>query len=1428
MKNLVQKFFALLMCSVFCFAVNAQTTVLQEDFSLVTDSTNSDVSNNLNSITAVPGWTGNKIYKSTGKIKLGSSSVPGWIQTPAIDLSANGGNFTVSFDAEAWYHDSTSISVFVNGTEYVVSGLDNDGSYGSYNHFSFTATGGTASTHIKFMGKDSVSKTRFFLDNIVIEQNGSTPIAAIPTFSVASGVYSSPFSLTLSTATENASIYYTLDGTTPNDNSTLYVSPIPINQNTTVKAIAYANGYNHSAVATANYSFPAQVANIAAFKALNSVSSTPYQIANDVTFVFKNGVYTYVKDASAALLIYGSGITTSYEEGDQISGLTGTYSLYSNQIEMSPSFNTAPATSNTGAVEPMIVSISDIVNNYAQYDAQLVTLQNVTLDSELDFEVGSTGTSISISQGNDYLMIYNRFKTLDTIMAVNTVTDVTGFVAIYGSTIQIYPRDNSDLVAAVPQPSIAIVSPADGSAFSTLDTLDIDIEIDNFTLGTDGLLKIECPMLVAAGMTNPSFFDAATLAYFTSQTITPLPVGTYTATASLVGLDHSPLANPVSAVTTFTVTAPQLPVPTITPIAGMYADSVEVSIACTTQGAEIRYTIDGTEPTATSTLYTTPFTLSSTATVKAKAFLANWDVSETASATYTIVHESALAVSPTELQFSSTNTTAAFYVTAAFLTEPVVITCNNAHFTLSQTSIAVATTSAMVTVTFDATEPAEGVVTLTSGDLSTQVTLTATATLPAPVFTPVSGSTDTAITVSMNCDVTAANIYYTMDGSTPTDASALYTAPIELNVPGTYTIKAVAMRNDWENSTVATAIYTVTAPIPPVPDYNDTLAYATGFERAEGYTMGSQYNNVTEIVNGPANYEWATVYGTVSTTAAISDSASMQMRWYTSSQTSLGYARTTFDITHATRITFQGKSTNGLNALVSYSTDGGNTYVDSLFEMSSNARSYTWVISENAEFDNVRFKFSVVLPETAPGSTSRLIIDSVCIYNFPSMISGTVAMPVISPNGGTLYEPTDVTITTTTNGAQIYYTTDGTTPDENSTLYVAPFTISANTTVKAIAMSAGYNPSSIATATYNFPVEVANIAAFKAANTATNTNVYKIAGDVTFVFANSRNIYVQDATGGLLLYDQNNVFGTGYVEGDVISGGICGTYTLYNGLVEMVPVRQAAASVSNTGTVSPVITDVPSIISNYDEFESRLVKLQQVTFVEGGTFALDVAYNMDIEQNDEIMQCRSVFKNLDMTIAAGQVADVTGFVLRYNTNYQIAPRSNDDIAFVQQGTVDMPVIEVNPLTNALYSVEITCATEDASIYYTTDGTTPDEQSEIYESSFIIAGGVTIKAIAMKNGMASSDVAVYANVGVDDIVANSITVAPNPTNGIVVIRTNDLKVKSVELYNVEGQLLRSESTTCGATTLNLSADASGLYFVRIVGDDFSVVKKINRK
>jgi hypothetical protein len=71
------------------------------------------------------------------------------------------------------------------------------------------------------------------------------------------------------------------------------------------------------------------------------------------------------------------------------------------------------------------------------------------------------------------------------------------------------------------------------------------------------------------------------------------------------------------------------------------------------------------------------------------------------------------------------------------------------------------------------------------------------------------------------------------------------------------------------------------------------------------------------------------------------------------------------------------------------------------------------------------------------------------------MAAGEVASPVISPGGGTYNSPVTVSMTTSTKGAEIRYTLDGSVPTKSSSLYSKPFVLAASAAVQAVGFKKG-------------------------------------------------------------------------------------------------------------------------------------------------------------------------------------------------------------------------------------------------------------------------------------------------------------------------------------------------------------------------------------
>ena len=128
---------------------------------------------------------------------------------------------------------------------------------------SFDSNPASADTTLHLTADSSLADGSYFV-NVTAIANGQTEartipiqIESIPTstpvFSVAGGAYNSVQTVSISDLTPSAVIYYTLDGSTPTTASTVYNGALTVASSETIEAFAIANGYLHSAVASAAY-----------------------------------------------------------------------------------------------------------------------------------------------------------------------------------------------------------------------------------------------------------------------------------------------------------------------------------------------------------------------------------------------------------------------------------------------------------------------------------------------------------------------------------------------------------------------------------------------------------------------------------------------------------------------------------------------------------------------------------------------------------------------------------------------------------------------------------------------------------------------------------------------------------------------------------------------------------------------------------------------------------------------------------------------------------------------------------------------------------------------------------------------------------------------------------------------------------------------
>ena len=281
-------------------------------------------------------------------------------------------------------------------------------------------------------------------------------------------------------------------------------------------------------------------------------------------------------------------------------------------------------------------------------------------------------------------------------------------------------------------------------------------------------------------------------------------------------------------------------------------------------------------------------------------------------------------------------------------------------------------------------------------------------------------------------------------------------------------------------------------------------------------------------------------------------------------------------------------------------------------------------------------------------------------------ISNTVATPTFSPAAGSYLTPQSVVIATETAGATIHYTTDGSEPTVESPVYTAPFIVNSNMTLKALGVKENYHNSAIAEAEYTFPT-LLSIAEARALN----ANEYAmVEGIVTFI--DGRNVYVQDATAGIVLYLNNNTIPSNLAIGDEVRA--YGKRTTYSGLVELTGIKGNSVSefvVISSGNELPLavktIEEINSDYSGSNLLQSTRVKIE--TAIIG---AINTSGNTVIRQDNNTMNVYRIPAVEGMV--QGDWVTITGIIGCYNAP-QLRVVSADDVDYTHR-----PTLVANPTT----------------------------------------------------------------------------------------------------------------------------------------------------
>lgn len=648
-----------------------------------------------------------------------------------------------------------------------------------------------------------------------------------------------------------------------------------------------------------------------------------------------------------------------------------------------------------------------------------------------------------------------------------------------------------------------------------------------------------------------------------------------------------------------------------------------------------------------------------------------------------------------------------------------------------------------------------------------------------PTFSPEPGTYTSAQTVTISSATEGATIVYSVNNGEMQSALS----PVTITVSSTSAIEAYATLTGYDDSDVATATYTInltpTMTVAPTELTFGTLA---------GDQLTVTTSNLTAGVNATVlntSYSTNTDKWTVTPSTLGTDGGSM----------TVNYGGRLLKSDNTVRVSSNGVADVDVPVHYKHSapiyivTNANNWDFNSGTEMTRNGDTYSYTLNATADTylvftkkvgDDVNWNTNYLFGPVSSGDwwlteesvDTDFALDSTA-YHVVKMHHGTytitlnaatnvmrivadVHAPVFSLAEGRYYEAQTLEMTCDTEGAHIYYTTDGSTPSAtNGTLYTGAITVDATMTVKAVAIF-GNITSPVTTATYT-------IKPMGSDEFTLVTSTDDITADDEYVLVYTSTAGDDYALGG---YNSSyyNAINAGFVLADDV-------VTLED------PTDVNVLTLIDAGNNQFYIKDEDGDYLYYSGSGNSISRKEQ----NGETNAYK--WNISINSNEDavIQNVGYESRYLECNVGSGG---------RYACYQSTLPEAK---LYKRGSTVKVQAPVITPAggtSNKFYEsvdVEITCATENVTIYYTLDGSTPTASSDEYDPAEGLtvpygSAPTTVKAIAVdgEGNVSKVTTVVYywdrVKVAItpesQQVISNvEVTITPTPSDATVTYQVN---------------------------------------------------------